>query len=66
MANDELEDTVIVPIVSETEAERRRIRLSNARDQQLERDGKAAPHNQGYDEVADLKPTSDPTPVAEE
>ncbi len=54
MANDEQEDMTVVPIpASETEAEHRRIRSSNDRDQRLERDGKVAPHNQGYDEAAD-------------
>ncbi len=57
MANDELEDLVVVPLPSsETEEERERIRASNARDQELERHGRTAAHNQGYDEVADLKP----------
>ena len=46
----------VVPFPSgETEAEHDRIRASNDRDQKLEREGKVAPHNRGYDEVADLK-----------
>jgi hypothetical protein len=59
MADDELEDATIVPLTSETEEERRRIRASNDRDQQREREGKTAPHNQGYDAVADAKQTPD-------
>jgi hypothetical protein len=57
MADDELDGATIVPLGSETEDERERIRSSNDRDQQLEREGKTSRHNQGYDEVADLKPT---------
>jgi hypothetical protein len=56
MANDELDDLTPVPLpASETEAEHRRIRSSNDRDQKLEREGKVARHNQGYDEAADGK-----------
>ena len=48
------EDVEIVPIPSsETEAEHQRIRSSNDRDQQLEREGKVSRHNRGYDEAAD-------------
>ena len=48
------EDMTIVPIPGEEDdAERRRIRSSNDRDQQLEREGKPARHNRGYDEAAD-------------
>jgi len=55
LANDETaEDMTVVPIpASETEAEHDRIRKSNDRDQQLEREGKVSRHNRGYDEVAD-------------
>jgi hypothetical protein len=54
MAEDD--DLVSIPLPSsETEEEHQRIRASNDRDQKLEREGKAAPHNQGYDEAADLK-----------
>ena len=43
-----------VPIpASETQAEHDRIRKSNDRDQQLEREGKVSRHNRGYDEAAD-------------
>jgi hypothetical protein len=51
---DEEDDMTVVPIpASETEAEHRRIRSSNDRDQKAEREGKIAPHNEGYDEAAD-------------
>jgi len=54
VADDEREELTVVPIPSsETEAEHRRIRESNDRDQKLEREGKASRHNQGYDEAAD-------------
>jgi hypothetical protein len=50
----EEETPSIVPIPSsDTQAEHDRIRKSNDRDQQLEREGKTAPHNKGYDEAAD-------------
>ena len=56
MANDDKDEMTVVPFPSgETEAEHDRIRASNDRDQKLEREGKVAPHNSGYDEVADLK-----------
>lgn len=46
----------VVPIPSgDSEAEHRRIRSSNDRDQKAEREGKESPHNQGYDEAADGK-----------
>jgi hypothetical protein len=54
MTNDELDSATVVPLSNETEAERMRIRRSNDRDQQLEREGKPSAHNQGYDEVADF------------
>jgi hypothetical protein len=54
MADDDQDDMTTVPLpISETEAEHRRIRSSNDRDQKLEREGKIAPHNRGYDEAAD-------------
>ena len=56
MTNDDKDEMTVVPLpTGETEAEHDRIRLSNDRDQKLEREGKVAPHNRGYDEVADLK-----------
>ena len=57
MANDDKDEMTVVPLpTGETEAEHQRIRESNARDQKLEQEGKVAPHNRGYDQVADLKP----------
>jgi hypothetical protein len=54
MAPDQEDDVEVVPIPSsETEAEHKRIRSSNDRDQQLEREGKPSRHNRGYDEAAD-------------
>jgi hypothetical protein len=54
MADEEREDFTVVPIPgSETEAEHKRIRSSNDRDQKLEREGKVSRHNRGYDEAAD-------------
>jgi hypothetical protein len=54
MADEEREDFTVVPIpASETEAEHKRIRSSNDRDQKLEREGKVSRHNRGYDEAAD-------------
>jgi len=54
MAEDSDKDLTVVPIPGEEdEAERRRIRRSNDRDQELERRGEDAPHNRGYDEAAD-------------
>ena len=46
----------VIPIpTSETQAEHDRIRKSNDRDQELEREGKKSRHNRGYDEAADGK-----------
>ena len=57
MTNDDKDKMTVVPLVTdETKAEHDRIRASNDKDQKLEREGKVAPHNRGYDEVADLKP----------
>lgn len=55
MANNEEDDNMIViPIPGEdNEEERQRIRKSNDRDQELEREGKPSRHNRGYDEAAD-------------
>lgn len=56
MATENNEELIVVPLAgAETEEERRRIRTSNDRDQQLDREGRASTHNAGYDEVADLK-----------
>jgi hypothetical protein len=57
------EEATVVPLPAvDTAREHQRVRSSNDRDQERERDGKVAPHNQGYDEVADLTavPTSEP------
>ena len=48
------DNVTVVPIpAAESQAEHDRIRKSNDRDQQLERDGKPSRHNRGYDEAAD-------------
>jgi hypothetical protein len=53
---DDNEDLTVVPLpTGETEEEHRRIRSSNDRDQQAEREGRKNRHNQGYDEAADGK-----------
>jgi hypothetical protein len=58
MAHKEDDDMTVVPMPSsETQAEHDRIRKSNDRDQELEREGKKSRHNQGYDEAADGKVT---------
>jgi len=53
MANDETEDMAVVPLPGDDEEERRRIRSSNDRDQEVEREGKHSRHNDGYDQAAD-------------
>ena len=54
---DNKDEMIVVPIpASETEAEHRRIRSSNDRDQKAEREGRKNRHNQGYDETADGAP----------
>jgi hypothetical protein len=55
MADQDDEMTVVPLPISETEAEHRRIRSSNDRDQKAEREGKRNRHNEGYDEAADGK-----------
>ena len=55
MADHEEELTVVPIPASETEAEHRRIRSSNDRDQKADREGRKNRHNEGYDEVADGK-----------
>ena len=67
MADDELDDMTVVPIpASETEEEHQRVRSSNDRDQQLEREGKVSRHNRGYDEAADGVPTPEIERVVDE
>ena len=54
MADNEDDNLIIVPLPSsETQDEHDRIRESNDRDQELEREGRPSRHNQGYDEAAD-------------
>jgi hypothetical protein len=54
MADNKNNNPTVVPIpASETQSEHDRIRKSNDRDQQLEREGKISRHNRGYDEAAD-------------
>ena len=49
---DKDDDVTIVPLPGEEDpAEHERIRKSNDRDQQLEREGKTSRHNRGYDEA---------------
>ena len=55
MADDQDDFTVVPLPSSETEAEHRRIRSSNDRDQHDEREGRKNHHNEGYDEAADGK-----------
>ena len=63
MADDQQDEGEVVPFPSsESEAEHKRIRSSNDRDQRLEREGKVSRHNRGYDEAADGK---QPTPEIE-
>jgi len=61
------DEVTVVPFpASETDAEHRRIRESNDRDQQLDRDGKVAPHNRGYDQAADGAAVPLPADVLDE
>jgi hypothetical protein len=54
MSENEDDDLIIVPLPgSETQAEHDRVRKSNDRDQEMEREGKVSRHNRGYDEAAD-------------
>jgi hypothetical protein len=54
MPHDQPDEVETVPMPGqESDAERRRIRQSNERDQRAEREGRDAPHNTGYDEAAD-------------
>jgi hypothetical protein len=60
------EDVVPMP-GQESDAERRRVRQSNDRDQRAEQRGDAAPHNRGYDEAADgPRPSAPANPIDEE
>jgi len=52
MPDDQLDDMTVVPIPSsESDAEHVRIKKSNDRDQELEREGRVSRHNRGYDET---------------
>ena len=52
MADSEVDDVTVVPIpASESDAEHKRIRSSNDRDQAQERKGRVSRHNRGYDEA---------------
>ena len=54
MPDQKLDDVEVVPIPGQDdEAERRRVRDSNDRDQRAEERGEQTPHNRGYDEAAD-------------
>ena len=67
MADDELDDMIVVPLpASETEEEHKRIRSSNDRDQELEREGKVSRHNRGYDEAVDGVPEPEIERVVDE
>jgi hypothetical protein len=68
MADKKQDEAVVVPFPSsETEAEHKRIRASNDRDQKLEREGKVSRHNRGYDEAADgARPTPEIEHVVDE
>ena len=62
------DDGDVIPMPGqESDAERRRIRQSNDRDQRAEQRGQQAPHNRGYDEAADgVNPAQPVNPIAEE
>ena len=58
------DDVEVIPLPGqETEAERRRVRQSNDRDQQAEQHGKQTPHNRGYDQAADGPSAPLPDPL---
>jgi hypothetical protein len=67
VAENEDDNMTVVPIpASESQAEHDRIRKSNDRDQELERDGKPSRHNRGYDEAADGPKTPEIDRVVDE
>jgi hypothetical protein len=67
MPDDQLEDVTVVPIpASESDAEHARIKKSNDRDQELERQGRTSRHNQGYDEAVKGIPRPDIERVVDE
>jgi hypothetical protein len=54
VAKHEDDNLTVVPLPGEEpKAEHDRIRRSNDRDQELEREGKVSKHNRGYDKAAD-------------
>jgi hypothetical protein len=53
LADQKDDSMTVVPIPGEDDEERRRVRKSNDRDQDMERHGKQSRHNRGYDEAAD-------------
>jgi hypothetical protein len=60
------DDDVVPMPLQESDAERRRIRHSNDRDQRAEQDGEQAPHNRGYDKAADGADTLPINPIDED
>jgi hypothetical protein len=53
MTDDQDDELTVISIPSgETKAEHRRVRSSNDRDQQADKEGRKSRHNQGYDEAA--------------
>ncbi len=67
MAENDANEGTVVPIPGEeSEVERRRVRKSNDRDQEKERQGVTTRHNEGYDEAADGVPTPEVQRVVDE
>ena len=67
MADREEDDMTVVPLpTGETESEHSRIRSSNDRDQELEREGRVSRHNRGYDEAAKGVPEPEVERVVDE
>lgn len=67
MAKNEDDNLTVVPLPGEEpKAEHDRIRRSNDRDQELEREGKVSRHNRGYDEAADGVKTPEVERVVDE
>jgi hypothetical protein len=58
-------DVVPMPF-QESDAERRRIRQSNERDQRAEQHGEQTSHNRGYDKAADGADTNPINPIDED
>lgn len=66
MAKREQNKSKVVPLPGNNEAERRKIRHSNDRDQADERRGERSKHNEGYDEAADGPPVPDVDRIVDE